>query len=179
MNEEILREWEERAFSFRDEALGIFAAYEGSKGTVITLGKTRRALAGISGFQHDLFDQAVRSVEYGLYRSAHVMAWAALIDLIEHKLGSDGFVRLHAERQGWVSYKTVEELRENIQEYQLIEAAKAVGLITKTEMKSLHGSLSRRNESAHPSSYEPGMNESLGFISELMKRANAIQARTI
>ncbi len=176
---EAVSSWENRARGFQNAAIELLGKHEGSKARVITLGQTRKALAGLTGFQHDLFDQAVRSIEYGLFRAAHVMAWAGLIDLIEQKLGSDGFAKLHAQFPAWAKYVTVDELRDNVNEYQLVDAAKALGLLNKAETKSLLGSLSRRNECAHPSPYNPGINESLGFVSELMGRATAIQTRVL
>ena len=37
-------------------------------------------------------------------------------------------------------------------------------------MKSLHGLLSKRNECAHPSDYEPEFSETIGYVSELLNR---------
>ena len=48
---------------------------------------------------------------------------------------------------------------------------------TKKEMKAFHGLLAKRNECAHPTSFYPGLNESLGYVSELLKRIETLQAK--
>ena len=124
------------------------------------------------------FRQALRCVEHTLYRAAHVLAWAGFIDFLEEKLGLDGLVKLRAARTAWKA-GTLEELRESVVEYQLIEVAKELGLCTKTQMKALHGMLNKRNECAHPSDFYPDMNDTLGYISELLSRVTIMQPKTL
>jgi hypothetical protein len=107
------------------------------------------------------------------------MAWAAFMDLLEERMASDGLVALHAKRSGWKGHRTIEELRENVVEYQLLEAARDIGLLSKAATRTLHGLLSKRNECAHPGGYEPDLNESLGYISELIKRIRTLQAKIV
>jgi len=106
------------------------------------------------------------------------MAWAAFMDFLEEKLASDGFVRLKAKRPAWPS-SSVEELRESVVEYQLIDAAKDLGLIGKTQAKALHGLLNKRNECAHPSDYFPALNETLGYVAEILARIGAILPKSL
>ena len=68
-------------------------------------------------------------------------------------------------------------MREKYPEFQIIEAAKDMKILTKSEMKALHGLLSKRNECAHPSEYFPDLNETLGYISELLNRIGKINER--
>ena len=100
------------------------------------------------------------------------------MDLLEEKLASDGLVKLRAAKAAWKA-GSVEELRETVVEYQLIEAAKDLGLCTKTEMKALHGMLNKRNECAHPNDFFPDMNITLGYISELLTRGATLQPKTL
>ena len=88
------------------------------------------------------------------------------MDLLQEKLASDELLAVHAIRPKWLKWKTIEELRENVSDYQLIEIAKELAIITRNEMRSLHGHLARRNDCAHPSSYEPTMNSAIGYIDE-------------
>ena len=101
------------------------------------------------------------------------------IDFFEEKLSSDGLKKLHTEYPAWSCHKTLEDLRENIAEHQLIQAGHRLRLIAKNEMKALHGLLNKRNECAHPSNYYPGLNESLGYISELIQRVQNLQSKTL
>jgi hypothetical protein len=129
--------------------------------------------------QDELLQQALACTERGIFRAAHVMAWAGFMDFLEQKLSSDGLVKVKSVRTAWSKYSTIEEIRENIPEFQLIEAARDVGLLSKTEAKTLLGLLSKRNECAHPSGYKPGLNESLGYISELLNRIEQLYAKSL
>jgi hypothetical protein len=106
------------------------------------------------------------------------MAWAGFVDFLDEKLGSDGFVKLKLNRPAW-TFSVVEDLREISTEFARIEVARVLGLASKTEMKALHGLLNKRNESAHPSDYYPDLNETLGYISELLKRISAIYQNSV
>jgi hypothetical protein len=78
----------------------------------------------------------------------------------------------------WV-FTTLEELRESYVEYQIIDAAWNVGLCEKSEAKALQGLLNKRNECAHPSDFYPGLNESLGYFSELLQRIETLRKKTL
>ena len=107
------------------------------------------------------------------------MAWAAVMDLYEEKLGSDGLVKVHAAYPRWALHATLDELRENIKEYQLIEAGKKIGLLSNRQMKSLHGYLHARNQAAHPAGFAPGINETLGYVEGLIKLAGVLNQKTL
>jgi hypothetical protein len=168
-----------RANAFRDAARRICAKHETSPERIITLSKSYAALASLSLKQDELFRQSLRCIENELYRAAHVLSWAGFIDFYEEKISVKGFKKLHAAYPAWSKFKTIDDLRENVAEYQLIESGKKVGLLTKNEMKALHGLLNKRNECAHPSSYFPGLNDSLGYISELIQRTGNLQKRRL
>jgi hypothetical protein len=166
-----------RVNRFKKEAHELFSKYETSSSRVIDLTKTYQKLNGLSIQQDDLFRQAIRCVEQDLYRAAHVMAWAAFMDFLEQKIGSKGFKTLHKQYPKWSAYKTVEELRENVNEFQLIEAARKLNLCSRIHLKALQGLLNKRNECAHPSDFYPELNDTLGYISELFQRIAQIQPK--
>ena len=56
------------------------------------LKELRASLSGLSLRQGDLFNQAIKCAEFGLYRSSHVMAWVAFVDCLQEKLVSDNLV---------------------------------------------------------------------------------------
>lgn len=162
------------ANEFKLEADRILGQHETSVSRVIELDATYRRLQRLSLNQDELFRESLRSVELGLYRSAHVLAWAGFMDLIEERLSLRRFGKLRKQRPNWV-LRSVDDLRENYPEFQILEAARDVGLFSKGQAKTMLGLLSKRNECAHPTNYFPGMNESLGFISELLGRIQSIQ----
>ena len=161
---------------FQQEAHAILGAHETSKSRVILLEETYEKLTGFNLRQDELFRQALRCVENGLFRAAHVMAWSGFMDFLEDKVASDGFKKLRAARPKW-RFKSLEDLREQFTEYAIIETSRVAGLCTKTEMKALLGLLNKRNECAHPSNYFPELNEALGYISELLQRVESLQAK--
>jgi hypothetical protein len=163
---------------FEKEAHAMLATHETSGSRVVILEESYDKLTKLTLKQDELFRQALRCVEHQLFRAAHVLAWAGFMDLLEEKLASDGLVKLRAAKTAWKA-GSVEELRENVVEYQLIEAAKDLGLCTKTEMKALHGMLNKRNECAHPNDFFPDMNITLGYISELLTRVATLQTKTL
>jgi hypothetical protein len=170
----------ERVDAFAADAHVILQRHEAAaRSRVITIEQTRRKLQGLSVRQDKLLEEALDCIEYGLFRSAHVSAWQAFIDFLEEKLESDGLVKIHAARPGWVKWKTMDDIRDEVAESQIIDAAHAVKLISKGERKSLQGLLSTRNACAHPGSYHPGVNESLGYVSELINRMAQLQPKSL
>lgn len=176
--DEILSELISKARAFEQEAHAILSVHEASASRIVLLEETYSKLSGLSLRQDELIRQALCCVENGLFRAAHVMAWAGFIDFVEEKLASDGLRKLNQVRPKWKA-KTMGELREMVPEYQLIEACQKVGLCNKNETKSLLGLLSKRNECAHPSNSSPGLNESLGYISELLRRIDLLKGRQL
>lgn len=120
--------------------------------------------------------QALRCLEEEVYRAAHVMAWAAIADYLEEYLAEDGFAKLNAARQKW-KVIDLDDLKDRFGEHAIIESMKEVKLITKGQMKALHGLLSKRNECAHPSGYFPDLNQTLGYVSEILSRLRTLQAK--
>lgn len=164
--------------AFEREAHGILAVHETAPSRLVLLEETYKKLAILTLRQDDLLRQSLRCIENELYRAAHVMAWAAFMDFLEEKLASDGLLKLRALRPTWKA-SSVEELRDNVVEYQLLEAARDLGLCGKTETKALQGLLSKRNECAHPSNYFPSMNETLGYVTEVLNRIGTLHPKSL
>ena len=176
---EITRSLKEKAHTFEDEAHQILSKNESAQSRIVSLDRTRSRIKILSLQQDELFQQALACIEREIFRAAHVMAWAGFMDFLEQKLSSDGLVKIKLVRTGWNQYITVEEIRENVPEFQLIEAAHDLRLFSKSEKKILLGLLSKRNECAHPSIYKPGLNESLGYVSELLNRIEQLHPKSL
>ena len=100
--ENLLRKYVPRAISFQLEAHQILSRHEAAQSSrVIVLSDTYKKLGALNLRQDDLMRQALRCVENGLFRAAHVMGWAAFMDFLEEKLQSDGLVKLRGIRQNW------------------------------------------------------------------------------
>jgi hypothetical protein len=167
-----------RLRGFEREAHQILGMHESSLSRVVFLDETYKQLKGLSVKQDELFREALHCVENSLFRAAHVMAWAAFMDFLLEKLAEDGFVKLRKARAKW-AFANLDELRESVPEHQLLEASREVGLCTKGELKALLGLLNSRNECAHPSGFCPGLNESLGYVSQLLKRLATLVSKKV
>jgi hypothetical protein len=165
-------------WQFEAEAHKLLASHESSRSRVVVLSETYKQLGRLNIIQDDLMRQALRCVEHELFRAAHVMAWAAFIDHYEEKLAADGLDTVGKVRAKW-PIDSLEDLRESVSEFQLIAVGRDVGLLTKNDVKALHGMLNKRNECAHPSEYYPGLNDTLGFISELFQRIAKLDGRDL
>ena len=167
-----------RLKTFKYEAYRILATHETSKNRIITIEKTYSQITNLSLKQNKLLREAINCVEYRFFRAAHVLSWAAFMDFIDDKLGEDGFKKVKNVRPNW-NINTVEDLRDIGSDYQIIETLKKVGLCGRVVEKGLKGLLSKRNECAHPSDYEPELNETLGYISELLKRVKYFNKKNL
>ena len=174
---EILKDLLARAQAFEVEAHRILSRHEAAVSRVITIEDTYRTLTGLSLNQDQLFREALRCVENQLYRAAHVMAWASFMDYLEDKMISEYLKDIKSVRQKW-AISNKEDLREQATEHQQIVVCREVRLFNKNEEKAFLGLLNTRNECAHPSSYSPTLNETLGFISQLLNRINTLQHKS-
>lgn len=105
------------------------------------------------------------------------MAWAGFIDYLEQFMSQDNLKKIKEVKKDLEKYSTIEEIAENIVEFELIEIAFKMKLLTKKEKKTLQGLLSKRNECAHPCDYKPDLNETLGYVSELLNRIETLSKK--
>lgn len=166
----------DRFRAFEHDAHEILSSLESSKSRKITLDKSYGILDGLSIRQDEIFRQSLRCVENDLFRAAHVLAWAATIDCFHTLIASDNFIKLLSARPNW-TFNSIEELSERYTEFALIEAMEVIGILGKSDKKAFQGMLSKRNECAHPSSYFPSFNETLGYISEIFSRLKRISTK--
>lgn len=177
---DIVQDITRQAGEFESAAHAILSRHEASsRSRVISLRRTRRQLQGLSLHQDELLREALDCIEHGLYRAGHVSAWQAFIDLLSEKLAADGLLKVSRARPKMPKLSSAEELREWATEHEIIRVARDVRLLTKAEVRILHGMLSKRNECAHPGSYRPDLNESLGYVSELLNRMSHLQPKTV
>ena len=73
----------------------------------------------------------------------------------------------------------MDDICEERPDFQLIEAAHKLKLLSKSAAKSVHGLLSKRNECAHPSRHTPDLNQSLGYVSDILGRIDGLQSKSL
>jgi hypothetical protein len=170
----LLKDYSEKISTFRNIAHQIFAVHETAPSRVVVLDQVYKELSKLSVKQDELIRQSLRCVENSLFRAAHVLGWASIMDFIEERIESKGFSKLKRIRENWKG-SCIEDIRENYPEYQIIEAGRDMGLYSKSVCKALQGLLNKRNECAHPSDYYPDLNQTLRYISEIIARMKAMQ----
>lgn len=161
---------------FKTDAEEILGFSETSVHRVAGLSVSYERLDAISAMQSDMLRQALRCVEVGVFRGAHVLAWAALADYLQRRAAEDGFTALSTVRPKW-GISTLDDLRDTIGEHNLIEGMHSASLITKSEKKTLLALLTKRNECAHPTDYFPDLNQSLGYVSECISRLDSLTSK--
>ena len=144
-----------------------------SKARAATVEDTLKNIGKLPAIQQEMLTEASQAVRSGLYRSATVAAFAALVDALHERIDRKGALPIIAAARNW-KLTTIEDIRDQA-DYNVAEAAKDAAVITKTQMKSFHGLLHRRNQSAHPSGARPTIDEALGFISECIRLMDALQ----
>lgn len=157
------------------EVRSILSTYESSPARVITLEKSYADLESLSLAQDELFREALRAVEQGLFRAAHVLAWAGFTDWLHHLLADHHLKAIQEAVPKW-KIKKAEDFREH-SDFQVIEAGKSAKVYVDSTKRSLHGLLDRRNECAHPSDYYPDLNMALGYITDLLDRTKRMAPR--
>lgn len=171
-----LRGWQERANDFAHEAKTLLGQSEGSySARAYNVHDSLQKVGKLTYTQADAFKQSIRCVEVGLYRASFVMAWTALADLLL-TLGAEQETEIKAVRTRW-KFSDRETLAEEQGDHAIISALKEAKCISKSDMKSLHGLLHRRNQCAHPSGFFPGANEALGYVHESIASAEILVAK--
>ncbi|MCB2177202.1 MAG: hypothetical protein KQH57_15435 [Actinomycetales bacterium] len=143
----------------------------------MTLTESYEKLTTLNLKQDRLFREALQCAEHSLYRSAHVTSFAALMDFVHEWIAADP-ARLGVIQTNYPAWGITQasDFREQ-KDYTLFEVLKKQDLISNSMMKALQGLLAKRNECAHPEDYEPSINDTLGYLDEMMKRIAALAAK--
>lgn len=169
---EVLAQWQYKAAAAQEEAHRILARHEGaSKSRVIVLEDLLRQLAA-SSLPTDVqgyFKEALMCLEHDARRAAIILSWAGFFYTLCEKLYNQHEAALRMSYPKW-EFTNFEELKEGQKEFQLIEAMKKVRLISKPEAQQFQGLLGQRNQCAHPTRFQPGLNEAIGFVSQVLDK---------
>jgi hypothetical protein len=159
--------------TFRIEAERILSFNETSIHRTADLSASYTQVESLTREQAEMIRQSLRCVELGVFRAAHVMAWASVVDFLQRLADEDGFNQLNSKYTEW-KIKSLDDLRDRFGEHNLVEAMHQSGMLNKSEKKALHSLLNKRNECAHPTDYYPDLNQSLGYVSECIFRLKAL-----
>ena len=161
--------------AFTQVAHDLFSSIDSAgQSRTVKLENTYNKLNFMNFVQDDILRQAIRCTEHGLYRSAHVMAWSAAIDFLqEYAMQSSRINSIAKVRPKW-NVVDVDDLKEKIGDFAIIEAMRDANLIRRRQSKAFFGLLSKRNECAHPTGYYPDLDQTLGYISEIIYRLSQL-----
>jgi hypothetical protein len=132
----------------------------------------RNQLSKISNQETQRFvEEAVRAYEYGLYRSAVVMAWLAAVHVLQVHVHTSHLAAFNAEAskvdQKWKPAKIVDDLG-RMKEGDFLDRIAAIGVIGKNVKEELKKCLDRRNACGHPNTYSLGANTVAHHIEVLL-----------
>jgi hypothetical protein len=168
-----------RVAIFDKAARGLLATHATSRDRVISLSSIQNDVDCLSIDQNELFSESITCIKHGLFRPAIVVAWAAMMDYLESTTIKYKLEEIHASYPKWGSISSAQDLRESQNDHNIIEAAATVKVLRKSEKKVLHGHLAKRNECAHPGAHQPSLNESIGYVDELLRRIATINNRLL
>lgn len=166
---ELIKEWTSRIRTASDEANKILSTCESSLSRVITLDKLVESISSLPIDVRDYFSEAKSCLEFNLLRASVVLSWSGFFHVFIEKMYSLHEHDIRKERPKW-SFTNLHELKERIPEFQLLELAKKINFINSSDLHVYKGQLAKRNKCAHPTFYQPSLNEALGFMDEILQQ---------
>ncbi len=108
--------------------------------------------------------EAQECIRHGLCRAAHVSAWNGFVGLAMALLSANDFAAVRMLRPTWKG-STAEELAMRTPGAQLLGMLEKLELCDNDQVDQLPLLLQRRNDCAHPTSYDPTLAETLDYVS--------------
>ena len=165
----LLSKWLSRVNTAKNEAHKILSFHEQSLSRVIILEDLLKKLNGLPVDVQDYFREATTCLEQNLLRAAIVLSWSGFFHVFIEDIYINHEADLRHARPKW-AFTDLPELKENFVEFQLLEAAKAIKVIGKAELRVYQGQLSERNLCAHPTLYRPSLNSALGYVDNMLRQ---------
>ena len=162
-----LKAWVARAQSAENAAHKILASHECAPSRVILLEEMPKQLTGLPVDVSEYFRESIRCLGLGCVRAGVVTAWCGFFELFLVSLYRKHESDIRSKRPKW-SFLDLAELKESTAESQLLDVAKEVKFIGKARLRVLQGHLSTRNQCAHPTIYQPSLNQGIGYVDELI-----------
>jgi hypothetical protein len=166
-----IEEWHNRALKAKEEAHRILATHEqAGSSRVIVLEDLLRELSGLPVDVEDYFREAVICVEQNLLRAAVVLSWSGFFHVLAERLYTEKEKELRNLRSKW-QFSGLKELKSNYPEYQILDVANELNIISNSKLREHKGQLSKRNQCAHPTLYKPSLNVAVGFVDDMLRQS--------
>ena len=161
--------WLLRSKKAEVECHKILSSFETTISRVIQLNDLIKKLKSLPVDISSYFIEALGCLERDYKRAAVVLSWAGFFQVFLEKL----FVKYESDiklvRPKW-RFNDLDELKENYPEAQILDVAKVVKFINKSELKIIQGQLAFRNQCAHPTFFQPSRNNSIGFVDTMISQ---------
>lgn len=135
------------------------------------LGDTRLDLLTMEGRQ--AIAEAVRAVEAGLYSSAIVIAWGALVDCLHEVAWQDQFHALNAHLSVRRKPKSRDSIRD-VRDYDFLAACHEAGILGSAQHGVLDSMLKERNRAGHVGFQKGTEAYATQFIERVLVEASAL-----
>jgi hypothetical protein len=138
----------------------------------------RRSLLSLGVKDLKYFDEGLDCIQYAQApRAAIVLGWTGLIDLLQLKIGRDGYASLnsilktefHAIHKRLGHIKAREDLIDNFDDALLLETGRKLGFYDKHAWTQLNAMRDERNNCAHVQEYAVNVRIALGFYAHLIE----------
>ena len=169
MIEILYKEWSSKAKAAENAAHQILSVYGDTHSRVISLNDLLKRLSNLPVDINSYFKESIFCLEHELKRASVVMSWAGFFQIFSENVYSKHEADIRKQRTKWV-FKDLAELKENYPEAQIIDVAKDVKAINKSEIKIYHGQLAFRNQCAHPTFFQPSLNNAIGFVDNMISQ---------
>jgi hypothetical protein len=166
----------EFARDIKREHADILSTVDSAKTRIVTVESLYGQLSGLSRDQQEFLETAIEAARHGIYRAAIILAWSALVSGLHEAHRNDGYVELAKVRPKW-KISGDDQLREEHPEFQLIDASRDAGLISKSQGKTLHGLLNTRNRAAHPGRFRTSLNRTLGYLEDIVSELGVLAGK--
>lgn len=145
----------------------LLAIHESSPSRIVLLEELPKQLAGLPVDVESYFNESIRCLELGCIRAGVVTAWCGFFEIFAVAMYRAHEADIRLKRVKW-KFSDLTELKESTAEAQILDVSKEVGFIKKARLRVLQGHLATRNQCAHPTLYQPSLNQGIGYVDEVI-----------
>jgi len=149
------------------DAHRILAVHEASPSRVVLLEELPKQLSGLPVDVESYFMESIRCLELGCVRAGVVTAWCGFFEIFAVAMYRLHEADIRSKRPRW-RFSDLTELKESVAEAQILDVSKEVAFIKKARLRVLQGHLATRNQCAHPTLYQPSLNQGIGYVDEVI-----------
>lgn len=131
----------------------------------------RKVAAGIADQQvREYVEEAILCLSVGALRSAIVFTWVGAVRVLQERVWSHGSAAVTTAVQKYYAKTRISKFDDlsNIKETTLLDVARDLGILDKSEWTILGQCLDTRNQCGHPNKYRPGVAKAKSHIDDIV-----------